>query len=221
MFVFDSIIFGYNDKLILRGVYLSISINSIVGLFGFNGCGKSTLIKIGAGFLTQNDGNIFIDEVVVENNYSINRYNSLGYLSQDSFIPKDITVWEFLKISNSSHNNLIDDPIIKKIINQKIISLSGGELRYLEIIFLFSLDRKYYLLDEPFTGIEPLYIEKIIDLIQKEKQKGKGILLTDHYHHYVTDIIDKCYLMKAGYITELDKTNNYREELLNNGYLAK
>ena len=118
-------------------------------------------------------------------------------------------------------NVLNDNPIIKKLKRQKIISLSGSELRYLEIIFLFSLDRKYYLLDEPFTGIEPLFIEKIIDLIQKEKEKGKGILITDHYHRYVTEIIDKCYLMKDGYIKEIDKSKNFKKELLNNGYLAK
>lgn len=195
--------------------------NSIVGLFGFNGCGKSTLIKIGAGFLTQKNGNIFIEGKVIENNYSTNRYNYLGYLPQDSFLPKDMTVWEFLKISTSLNKNLVEDPIINKIINQKIVSLSGGELRYLEILFLFSLDRQYYLLDEPFTGVEPIYIEKIVYLIQKEKQKGKGILITDHYHHYVTDIIDKCYLMKDGYLEELDKTKDFRKELLDNGYLAK
>ncbi len=221
MLVFDSIIFGYGNKEILRGVYLSVPPNSIVGLFGLNGSGKSTLIKIGAGFLTQNDGNLFIDEKPVPNNIVIERYNAIGYLSQDSFLPKELCVADFLKKCNPSNNHFTNDSLINKVKDQKILSLSGGELRYLEILFLFSLNRGYYLLDEPFTGIEPIFIEKIINLIIEQKEKGKGILITDHYHRYVTEIIDECYLLKEGYASHLDKSNSFRTELFKLGYLAK
>jgi len=165
--VFDSIIFQYNRGPLLRGIYLSVPKNSITGLFGINGCGKSTLLNIGAGFLTQDDGNIFINNEVVVKSFSVERYNKIGYLSQNTFLPKDLKVSEFLRINNCPDDYFLDDFIVKKIINQKIHSLSGGELRYLEVIFLFSLKREYYLLDEPFTGIEPNIIEQLSDHCSK------------------------------------------------------
>ena len=91
-----------------------------------------------------------------------------------------------------------NDPIIQKIYNHAINTFSGGELRYLEIFTLFKLDRKYYMLDEPFTGIEPKIIEKIIVKLQSEKSTGKGILLTDHYQHYVSEVLDDAYLLENG-----------------------
>lgn len=221
MFVFDSITFSNGKNLILRGVYLAISPSSIVGLFGLNGCGKSTLIKIGAGFLSQNDGNVFLNGKVLKKNSILERFNSLGYLSQDSFLPKDIIVYKLLEKIKLNNSNIIEDVLIKKILNQKIATLSGGELRYLEILHLFSLNRSYFLLDEPFTGIEPLFVERIIEKIQIQKENGKGILITDHYHHYLTEIIDKCYLLSDGNLKELEHSNNCREELLRNGYLTK
>lgn len=218
--VFDSIIFSYGIKRILRGIYLSIPRNSIVGLFGINGSGKSTLLKIGAGFLKQDEGNIFINKKVYTNNLSIDRYNHIGYLSQDSFLPKDLTVKDLANRFESSNVNLKNEPILNKVKNQKIISLSKGELRYLEIILLFSLDRQYYLIDEPFTGIEPLIIEKISKLLLEQKEKGKGILITDHYHRYVTEIIDECYLIRDGYLIKIKNDEEFEKGLLKFGYLV-
>lgn len=218
--VFDSIIFSYGIKRILRGIYLSIPRNSIVGLFGVNGSGKSTLLKIGAGFLQQDEGNIFVEKKVFTNNLSIDRYNNIGYLSQDSFLPKDLMVKDLANRFDLSIVNLEKEPILNKVKNQKIISLSEGELRYLEIILLFSLDRQYYLMDEPFTGIEPLIIEKISKLILEQKEKGKGILITDHYHRYVTKIIDECYLMRDGYLIKVENEEGFESGLLKFGYLV-
>ena len=219
MLVFDSVIFKYTHSPILRGIYLSIPGGSIVGLFGHNGSGKSTLIKIGAGYLIQDDGNIFIDEKVISGSMSVKRYNNIAYLSQDSFLPKDLTVGKFIHLSNTDRTHFENDSLIDKIMNQKIRTLSGGELRYLEILFLFSLNRDYYLLDEPFTGIEPIIIERITEKILRQKSKGKGIIITDQYYRYLIDIIDHCYLLKDGYVKELNAAENFRDQLVKTGYL--
>lgn len=76
------------------------------------------------------------------------------------------------------------------------MELSGGERRYLEIAIIFSLDRKYLLLDEPFTGVEPLIVDLIIERINEQANRGKGILVTDHLHRYITNIANKAYLMQ-------------------------
>ena len=135
-------------------------------------------------------------------------------------MPKDLVVKDLANRFDSLNVNFEKEPILNKIKNQKIISLSEGELRFLEIILLFSLDRQYYLMDEPFTGIEPLIIEKISKLILEEKEKGKGILITDHYHRYVTKIIDECYLMQDGYLIKIENNEEFEKGLLKFGYLV-
>lgn len=112
---------------------------------------------------------------------------------------------------------LSDDPLIQKIYNQKVIQLSGGEKRYLEIAILFGFNRKYILLDEPFSGVEPAIIDLIIDRIRDEANSGKGILLTDHMYRYIAKMADKGYLIhhKQCY----DFGNDFTSELKNLGYI--
>ncbi len=221
MLAFDSIIHSFGSKKVLRGIYLSVPPGSITGLFGFNGTGKSTLIRIGAGYITQDDGNVFIDGQSVSEYSGLKRFDNIGYLSQDTFIPGDLTVESFILSSTENQDQLLSDELLTKVRKQKVSTLSGGELRYLEVKFLFSLDRKYYLLDEPFTGIEPIIIEKISNQILRQKELEKGILVTDHYYRYLVSIIDKCYLLKDGYIKELDSNADFRKSLKEQGYLIR
>ena len=120
MLVFDSIIFQYDINPVLRGIYLSLPGNCITGLFGYNGSGKSTLINIGAGFLTPVDGNIFIDKKVIPASHDVTRFDSIGYLSQNSFLPGDLSVKEFLHITHINSVHYANDELIIPIMNQKI-----------------------------------------------------------------------------------------------------
>lgn len=217
--VFDSVIYSYGINNVLRGIFLKIPRSSLVGIFGVNGSGKSTILRIGAGLLIPQDGNVFINNECYNNSMSIKRYNHIAYLPQESFLPKDLTLLELEKYIPTLNSVVEEDHILIKIRNQKVASLSGGELRYLEIKLLFSLDRDYYLLDEPFTGVEPNLIEILCELFNNQKNLGKGILLTDHYYRYVTEIVDIAYLLKDGYIKELKEKENYHNELIKNGYL--
>lgn len=215
--IFDSIIFSYGSKKTLSGIYLKIPKGMIVGLYGINGSGKSTLLKIGCGHLKQDDGNVFINQESFYEKSLVSRFEKIAYLSQDSFLPSDLTIKEIVTRNNFSKKAFVDDSLIGPLFFNKINSLSGGELRYLEIKLIFELNREYYLLDEPFSGIEPIMIEKIILLILNEKSKNKGILITDHFYRYVKEINDISYIMRNGLCYEINK-DNLDKELFNFGY---
>jgi len=217
---FDSIIFSYGSKKILNGVYLKIPKGAIVGLYGINGSGKSTLLKIGCGHLKQNDGNVFINNKSQYEKMLISRFEKIAYLSQNTFLPSDLTINEIVTKNNFNKKTFKTDQLIGKLYSNRINSLSGGELRYLEIMLLLELNRDYYLLDEPFSGIEPIMIEKIIELIIEAKEHNKGILITDHFYRYVKEINDISYVLKNGSCYKINK-DNIDVELFNFGYKAR
>ncbi|MDP2208431.1 MAG: ATP-binding cassette domain-containing protein [Bacteroidota bacterium] len=197
--VVDSIVFRYATKEILRGIYFDLELGSICGLYGINGSGKTTLIKIIAGLLKPASGSIFIAGKVFNSPQLKDRFSQISFLSQESFLPDDLRVKDLIRHFPKDSEQLLADEMISKYLNQKIYSLSTGERRYIEVRLILSLQRPFVLLDEPFTGLEPIKIEKVVQLLQKEKENGRGILLTDHYRQYVSSVIDRAYLLNEGY----------------------
>ncbi len=218
--IFDSIYYEINGKSLLRGVYLKLEPGKICGLFGPNGSGKTTLIRIGAGVLLPTNGTIFIDGETFIRKRLLKRYEKIAYLSQETFLPRDIKVSKFLTMVSSEAKQYISVHFRTRLMSQTIGSLSGGELRLLELIFVISLNRLFLLLDEPFTGIEPLYIEKMMTLIAEQSSLGKGILITDHYYRYTSELSDYAYFMKNGDCHKLDEQRTFAEQLREKGYLG-
>lgn len=216
--ILDSIFFKVPELSILEGAYLNAESGKITAITGRNGSGKSTLLKVAAGQIRATSGITIIDGDRIHNKSLKKRYQKIGYLPQDSMLPVDITVKRLIK-SLPESEKLADDPLIQKIYNLKTIQLSGGEKRYLEIAILFNFNRKYILLDEPFTGVEPTIIDLIIDRIRDEAANGKGILLTDHMHRYISIVADKGYLLHNKQCYNLE--GNFTEELKNLGYLRQ
>lgn len=214
--VLDSIFYSVPKLKILTGVYLEINPGKVTALIGQNGSGKSTLLKIAAGQIkassgiTKINGNRFFSKSLK------NRFRSIGYLPQQSMLPGDMKVFNVIS-SFSSAEFLTEDLFFKKLINQKVKELSGGERRFLEISLIMSLNRDFILLDEPFSGVEPHIIERIIELIREESGKNKGILLTDHMHRYVTNVADDGYLLHNRQCYRLGK--DVAGELKKIGYL--
>ena len=130
---------------------------------------------------------------------------------------KDLTIKNIVIRNNFCEKTFQGDSIIGKLFNEKIKSLSGGELRYLELRLLLALDREYYLLDEPLSGIEPIVIEKIMELLLEAKSKNKGILITDHFYRYVKEINDVSYVLNDGRCHKIDN-DNIDIELFRYGY---
>ncbi len=192
--VLDSIFFSVPALKILSGVYLELHHGTITALIGRNGSGKSTLLKIASGQIKANSGITMIEGKRIHSKSLRERFRRIGYLPQDSMLPGDIKVSRVMD-RFPSIEAMISESKIGSSSNQKVNQLSGGERRLLEISILFSLDRDFLLLDEPFSGVEPKIVDLIIDSIRGEKDKGKGILLTDHMHRYVSEVADNGYLL--------------------------
>jgi len=214
--VLDSIFYSVPALKILSGAYLEIQPGKITALIGLNGSGKSTLLKIAAGQIKASSG---ITQINGERLYSKSlkkRFQSIGYLPQESMLPGDMKVTDLIDCF-PSENSVRNDSFFKKLMNQNVKTLSGGERRILEISLLFSLNRDYFLLDEPFSGVEPYLIEQIIDRIRAEAQKKRGVLLTDHMHRYISDVADDGYLLHNRQCYNLG--DNVAGELKRMGYL--
>jgi lipopolysaccharide export system ATP-binding protein len=218
--IFDSILFCPKATPILRGVYLKLEAGHVCGLFGPNGCGKSTLMKIGAGLLRPTDGSVFVDDRQFLSGSFLSRYQRIAYMPQDSLLPRDMKVKTFLQSLPQTSRDYILSHLQHQRLQQSIGSLSGGELRLFELLFVLSLNRNYLLLDEPFTGIEPLYIEKMMALISQQRALGKGVLLTDHYYRYTAQVADYGYYMNDGQCLRLMDNVSMEQQLYDHGYMA-
>ncbi|MEO5775445.1 MAG: ATP-binding cassette domain-containing protein [Flavobacterium sp.] len=210
----DSINKSYNENIILSDIYLKCETNDIVGIFGRNGSGKSTLLKIIYGTLKAENKFIKLNNKVEEFPYKVE--NGISYLPQENFIPEYFTVRKAINLSieNSKLSQFYNDELISKVIDNKIATLSGGELKYLHLKIVLFNDSKFCLLDEPYNGISPIMIIEINKIIV-EQSKRKGIIITDHNYNNLLEIVTKIYLIKnrTGYLLK-DKN-----ELIKHGYL--
>ena len=197
--ILDSIFIYYPKLKVLQGAFLEVCKSEITCLVGRNGSGKSTLFKIASGQLKADSGITQLGKIRIHKKSASTRFKYIGYLPQKSFLPKSIKVSEVIdkKIAEQ-------DRVLLKAFNSKVKELSFGERRYLEILFVLFLSRDFILLDEPFTGLSPIMIEKVIDHIQTAKENGAGILISDHYMHYVSKIGDTFYLLQNGQISKLE-----------------
>lgn len=210
----DSLRKSFGDKQILTDIYLRCQTGDIIGLLGRNGSGKSTLLKIIFGTLYTDYKHIAVNGVTI--NQLFKKQGIINYLHQDSFLPKDLTVKKIIQLFHNQldDSDFFDDQIISKVINTKIRNLSGGELRYLEIKLILSLDSKFAFLDEPFNGISPLHVDLVKEMIKKQSSI-KGIILTDHDYRNVLDVANKYMILFDGGIKILKS----KEDFIYWGYL--
>ena len=210
----DSVIKSYDDRPVLTDIYLKCETGDIIGMFGRNGSGKSTLLKILFGILAAERKFIRIDGKVFDCPYKTK--NELCFLPQHDFLPKYMKVAKAVELylGKDAVETFFADNILKKLNNNKVSELSGGELRYLEIKLLLKTESKFILLDEPFNGVSPLLVEYIRGLIV-ESSKTKGIILTDHDYKNVLDVANRYCLIYDGGI----KTVTSKEGLIRWGYI--
>ncbi len=210
----DSVFKSYNNQNLLSDVYLKCQTNEIIGLLGRNGSGKSTLLKIIFGIVSAENKFVRINGIVKSRTSQL--LKDVSYLAQENFIPNHLSVQKAIQlaIDKQNLNNFYEDEIIQAIKSKNIKHLSGGELRFLEIKIILNNESKFALLDEPFNGLSPLQIEKVIKLIQQNASR-KGIIITDHNYQSVLKVATKLNLLKSG---KLNVINN-NEELLQHGYI--
>jgi ABC-type multidrug transport system ATPase subunit len=194
----DSVMISFNDQKILSDCYLRCETGDVIGILGRNGCGKSSLLKIIFGTLFTYNKFIRINQKVYSHPYK--QGNLIAYLPQHDFLPKNISIKKIVDIyiaNETGREKITCDQRLKNHLKKRISELSGGELRYLEIMLLANLDVKFILLDEPFSKVEPLYKEVIINLI-REYSSTKGFIITDHDYANIIAASDRIILITNG-----------------------
>lgn len=210
----DSLYYHVSGKQILSGIYMSLESSEVVGLFGRNGSGKSTFMKAMFGLLKMEFGTIRLNGEILRK--KVQTKGLIKYLPQNGFLPKDLTIEQscrYFNLSTDERKTLYS--LIEAPLEYKAFQLSFGQLRLLEMLLLLYSKASFLLLDEPFTGLSPIMVERILPVIE-QKSISKGILLADHLYKAVLEISTKCLLMSSGSLRELKS----QEELFNYGYLS-
>ncbi len=201
---------SYGTHLVVNGVSLTVGRSEIVGLLGPNGAGKTTTFYMVMGIVSPDKGQILLDQQDLSR-MSIHKRARCGmaYLSQEPSIFRKlsvkeniIAVLETVKISRRERKRkleyLLEELKISHLANRKAYTLSGGERRRLEITRALVTNPSFILLDEPFSGIDPIVVAEAQELIKELKEKGLGILLTDHNVRETLSITDRAYLINEG-----------------------
>lgn len=203
---------AYKGRQVVRGVTFDISQGEIVGLLGPNGAGKTTTFYMTTGLVRPNSGNVFFDDLNVTRWPMYKRARAgVGYLPQEASVFRKLTVEDNLKLvlqlakrsaaeSKRKIEELSEELHIGRILHSTGNVLSGGERRRVEIARALATEPKFILLDEPFTGIDPVTIEEIQEIIFRLKARGIGILITDHNVAATLRITDRNYILIDGRI---------------------
>lgn len=213
----------YGKRRVVDGVSLRIREKEIVGLLGPNGAGKTTTFYMLIGMIRPNQGKVYLngEEITTLPMYKRAR-KGIGYLPQESSVFRKLTVeenimavLETLPLSKEKRRQRLDELLkelaLSHLAKSKGYTLSGGERRRVEITRALVINPKFLLLDEPFTGVDPIAVEDIQNIVFELKQKGIGVLITDHNVRETLRITDRAYIMSEGKILK----SGTAEELAN------
>lgn len=202
----------YNGRKVVNGVSFRIAQGEIVGLLGPNGAGKTTSFYMAVGFVKPDSGTVYIDNKDVTRAPMYKRARKgVGYLAQEPSIFRKLTVAENIeavletmklprKEIEQRRDELLVELQIMRVANQKGFTLSGGERRRCEIARALATRPDFILLDEPFAGVDPIAVKDIQNVIRTLREKGLGILITDHNVRETLKITDRAYIMYSGKI---------------------
>lgn len=208
----ETLVKSYGQRQVVKGLSLSVRSGEIVGLLGPNGAGKTTTFYSLVGFLRPDGGRILMDdEDVTPLPMYARARKGLGYLAQEPTVFRGLTVEEnlrailerglpSLKEQMRRVKALLEEFGLWRLRSQKAWTLSGGEKRRLEVARAMIQNPKIILLDEPFVGIDPITVGELKETIFKLRERGIGILITDHNVRETLPIIDRAYLIYDGQI---------------------
>ncbi|MGH7321178.1 MAG: LPS export ABC transporter ATP-binding protein [Candidatus Rokuibacteriota bacterium] len=200
------------QRRVVDNVSVSINPGEVVGLLGPNGAGKTTTFYMVVGLLPPDEGRILLDGVDITHLPMYRRSRrGIGYLPQESSVFRKLTVEENLlailetldmtaREREERLKALLRELALEGLARQRADTLSGGERRRLEITRALISSPNYLLLDEPFTGIDPIAIGEIQGIVSRLKQKGIGVLITDHNVRETLQITDRSYVLYGGQI---------------------
>jgi lipopolysaccharide export system ATP-binding protein len=203
----------YGSRRVVDGVDFGVEAGEIVGLLGPNGAGKTTSFRMTCGMIEPNEGKVFLGgkDVTDWPMYRRARDGGMGYLAQESSVFRKLSVeqnllgvMEMLGFDRKTRLHRCDELLqqfdITRLRKAQAMSLSGGERRRLEIARALVSNPKIILLDEPFTGIDPVTVASIQQIIRQLAQDGIAILITDHQVRETLQITDRSYVIRAGQV---------------------
>jgi len=210
----DSLVKIYRGRKVVDSISIDVESGGVFGLLGPNGAGKTTTFYMAVGMVKPDEGKVFInDEEITGAPMYIRARKGLGYLSQEASIFRKLTakqnvmaILELQSISKQEQedraNILLDELGIRHLSDQKAALLSGGEKRRLEISRALATNPKFILLDEPFAGIDPLAVIDIKNIIRHLRDRGIGILISDHNVRETLGVCDMAFILNEGKIIE-------------------
>lgn len=230
----DILVKQYGSKRVVNEVSVKVNTGEIVGLLGPNGAGKTTTFYMFVGLVQPDQGDIFLED---ENITTLPMYKrarkGIGYLPQEASVFRDLSVEDniqaILEMTNLSKSEQIEkrETLIEEFGLGRVRKnlgkvLSGGERRRTEIARALATDPNFILLDEPFAGVDPIAVEDIQAIVYKLKEKGIGILITDHNVQETLSITDRAYLLFEGKLLKQGTAEELAEdEMVRKVYLGQ
>lgn len=218
-----SIVKIYGSRTVVDGISLKVNTGTVVGLLGPNGAGKTTTFYSIVGFIKPNEGNVLLNgEIITDLPIHKRALKGITYLAQEPSVFKKLTVEENVRIvleplglTTNEINNRIDELLsdlkIEYLRNNKGHALSGGERRRVEIMRALATKPQFILLDEPFAGIDPLAVGELQKIIYGLKDRGLGILISDHNVRETLQVCDFAYIVNNGTILTSGVANDIIE----------
>jgi lipopolysaccharide export system ATP-binding protein len=230
----DNLVKQYKKRRVVNDVSVEFESGEIVGLLGPNGAGKTTTFYMIVGLVRPNGGHIQLDGKSITRWPMHTRARAgLGYLAQESSVFRRLTVEDNIRLVLQARNfnrkhqdeviaRLAEELSIEKILHSMGGVLSGGERRRVEIARAMAVEPHFILLDEPFTGIDPVTIEELQQIISRLRDKGIGILITDHNVEATLNITDRNYILVDGKIIASGNADTIRSnEQVRKHYLGQ
>lgn len=202
----------YKKRAVVRDVSLHVKQGEVVGLLGPNGAGKTTTFHMIVGMIRPNEGHIRLgDDDITRLPMFKRARRGIGYLAQETSVFRELTVegnlhavLEFQPMSKAEREARVEALLrefgIARVRTSKAYTLSGGERRRTEIARALATEPKFFLLDEPFAGVDPIAVEDIQSIVAGLKERDIGVLITDHNVHETLAITDRAYLLYEGRI---------------------
>jgi lipopolysaccharide export system ATP-binding protein len=206
----EKLVKQYRARRVVNGVSIFVEPGEVVGLLGPNGAGKTTTFNMVVGVVRPDDGSVFFeDKAVTRQPMHMRARHGMGYLTQEPSVFRKLTVeqnilaiLETCKMDRRERKvrlkYLLDELDLTPLATSRAYTLSGGEKRRLEITRALVTSPKLLMLDEPFSGIDPIAVYEVQKIIRRLKERGLGILITDHNVRETLKLVDRAYLIHKG-----------------------
>ncbi|MEQ8470584.1 MAG: ATP-binding cassette domain-containing protein [Marinoscillum sp.] len=208
----DSVNFSYGNNKILSNIYLKVNQGEVVGFLGRNGCGKSTLLKVIFGSISGESQSVRFDGQYIQTPFKTGK---VKFLPQDGLFPQFLTPNQAIELYEADSVRLLKEPEMIEYADRPFSEMSGGIVKFIETLIVLFSPGQFVLLDEPFSYVAPVLVDRLIPLI-KEVSQTKGVLLTDHQYRSILEVSDRLYLLRNQSLRPVKKV----QELQDMGYIG-